>query len=187
MYYHSTGKPISKPVAPIQDTGVVHGKTEVARVCRAHGIGCVPYATARVENSRSIIARSKPPPPSREPFRNRFSTSKGELAHAPRLSTEQRVPSEMLEIARKWWLRVSRQRHDDWAKVHDFTRRISTGERWPSGLFGPSNYMWASDFPHTDSTWPYSRQIVERDFAGVPKEVTRKIVFEIAASLYEIG
>jgi hypothetical protein len=24
-------------------------------------------------------------------------------------------------------------RHDDWAKVHDFTRRIFTGERWPSG------------------------------------------------------
>ena len=54
-------------------------------------------------------------------------------------------------------------------------------------LFGPSNYMWASDFPHTDSTWPHSRQVVERDFAGVPEDVTRKIVFDNAASLYQIG
>jgi len=53
-------------------------------------------------------------------------------------------------------------------------------------LFGPTNYMWASDFPHTDSTWPESRKVVERDFAGVPDDVTRKIVFENAVALYHI-
>jgi uncharacterized protein len=46
--------------------------------------------------------------------------------------------------------------------------------------------MWASDFPHTDSTWPESRKVVERDFAGVPDDVTRKIVFENAVALYHI-
>ena len=46
--------------------------------------------------------------------------------------------------------------------------------------------LWASDFPHTDSTWPESRKVVERDFAGVPDEVTRKIVFENAVALYHI-
>jgi predicted TIM-barrel fold metal-dependent hydrolase len=54
-------------------------------------------------------------------------------------------------------------------------------------LFGPTNYMWASDFPHTDSTWPESRKVVERDFAGVPEDVKRKIVFENAANLYNIN
>jgi predicted TIM-barrel fold metal-dependent hydrolase len=54
-------------------------------------------------------------------------------------------------------------------------------------LFGSSNYMWASDFPHTDSTWPQSRQVVERDFAGVPDDVKRRIVFENAAGLYHIS
>jgi predicted TIM-barrel fold metal-dependent hydrolase len=54
-------------------------------------------------------------------------------------------------------------------------------------LFGPTNYMWASDFPHTDSTWPESRKVVERDFAGVPEDVKRKIVFENAAHLYNIN
>jgi len=53
-------------------------------------------------------------------------------------------------------------------------------------FFGTSNYMWASDFPHTDSTWPNSRKVIEKDFAGVPEDVTRKIVFENAAKLYRL-
>ncbi len=53
-------------------------------------------------------------------------------------------------------------------------------------FFGTNNYMWASDFPHTDSTWPNSRKVIERDFVGVPDDVTRKIVFENAAKLYRI-
>ncbi|MGH7907381.1 MAG: amidohydrolase family protein, partial [Candidatus Binataceae bacterium] len=48
-------------------------------------------------------------------------------------------------------------------------------------LLGADNYMWASDFPHADSTWPDSRKVIERDFAGVPIEVTRKIVYRNAA------
>lgn len=53
-------------------------------------------------------------------------------------------------------------------------------------FFGEDNYMWASDFPHADSTWPNSLQVIEKDFAGVPPEVTRKIVCENAAKLYRI-
>jgi predicted TIM-barrel fold metal-dependent hydrolase len=51
-------------------------------------------------------------------------------------------------------------------------------------LFGENNYMWGSDFPHTDSTWPKSREVIAKDFAGVPDEVTRKITFDNAARLY---
>jgi predicted TIM-barrel fold metal-dependent hydrolase len=46
--------------------------------------------------------------------------------------------------------------------------------------------MWASDFPHADSTWPNSRKVIEKDFAGVPEEVTRKIIFENAVKLYRM-
>jgi predicted TIM-barrel fold metal-dependent hydrolase len=53
-------------------------------------------------------------------------------------------------------------------------------------FFGEDNYMWASDFPHADSTWPNSREVIEKDFAGVPVGVTKKIVFENAAKLYHI-
>ena len=51
-------------------------------------------------------------------------------------------------------------------------------------FFGENNYMWASDFPHGDCTWPNSRKVIEEDFAGVPQRVTQKIVFDNAVKLY---
>jgi len=53
-------------------------------------------------------------------------------------------------------------------------------------IFGADNYMWASDFPHADSTWPHSREVIARDFDGVPEEVMRKIVFDNCARLYHM-
>jgi predicted TIM-barrel fold metal-dependent hydrolase len=46
--------------------------------------------------------------------------------------------------------------------------------------------MWASDFPHADSTWPDSLQVIEKDFVGVPKRVTQKIIYKNACKLYRI-
>ncbi len=59
----------------------------------------------------------------------------------------------------------------------------------PAGYrsFGENNYMWASDFPHTDSTWPHSREVIAKDFSGVPESVTAKIVFDNANKLYRMG
>jgi uncharacterized protein len=79
-------------------------------------------------------------------------------------------------------------------KPSDYIRRqlFATFQDDPVGpaaykLFGSTNYMWASDFPHTDSTWPESRKVVERDFAGVPDDVRRKIVYDNAKTLYHIN
>jgi predicted TIM-barrel fold metal-dependent hydrolase len=36
-------------------------------------------------------------------------------------------------------------------------------------FIGVSNIMWSSDYPHTVSTWPHSREVVERDSQGVPE------------------
>jgi predicted TIM-barrel fold metal-dependent hydrolase len=47
--------------------------------------------------------------------------------------------------------------------------------------------MWASDFPHTDSTWPNSLEVIKKDFAKVPPEVTQKIVFDNAMKLYRMA
>ena len=51
-------------------------------------------------------------------------------------------------------------------------------------IFGADNYMWASDFPHSDSTFPESRAWIEKNFAGVPEGVRRKIVHDNAVALY---
>jgi predicted TIM-barrel fold metal-dependent hydrolase len=55
-----------------------------------------------------------------------------------------------------------------------------------SHFFGEDNYMWASDFPHSDSTWPNSRKVIEREFSGVPDQTRDKIVYRNAAKLYGI-
>ena len=49
---------------------------------------------------------------------------------------------------------------------------------------GPENFMWASDYPHPLATWPHSRDVIARDFKGVPDEVKRKMVGANAAQLY---
>jgi len=54
-------------------------------------------------------------------------------------------------------------------------------------VFGEEKYMWASDFPHADSTFPNSLKVIDENFAGVPEKVTRNIVFENANRLYDMG
>jgi predicted TIM-barrel fold metal-dependent hydrolase len=51
-------------------------------------------------------------------------------------------------------------------------------------FIGVENIMWSSDYPHTVSTWPHSRDVVERDFKDVPAKDKRQIVRDNAARLY---
>jgi predicted TIM-barrel fold metal-dependent hydrolase len=54
-------------------------------------------------------------------------------------------------------------------------------------MVGVNNLMWASDYPHSDSTWPHSREVIARDFAGVDENDRRRITADNAAQLYGIG
>ena len=40
---------------------------------------------------------------------------------------------------------------------------------------GVDNMLWGSDFPHAESTWPMSREFLDRIFAGAPEDVVRKV------------
>jgi hypothetical protein len=44
--------------------------------------------------------------------------------------------------------------------------------------------MWASDYPHTQSTWPHSREVIAQNFATVTPEVRRNITWNNVADLY---
>jgi predicted TIM-barrel fold metal-dependent hydrolase len=46
--------------------------------------------------------------------------------------------------------------------------------------------MWASDYPHSDSTWPHSRKVIERDFDGVPDDELALLVGGNAARVYDL-
>ncbi|MDA1035768.1 MAG: amidohydrolase family protein [Chloroflexi bacterium] len=54
-------------------------------------------------------------------------------------------------------------------------------------FFGEGHMMWASDYPHHDSTWPFSQEIVEKETGHLEPAVARAILRDNAASLYEVG
>ena len=49
---------------------------------------------------------------------------------------------------------------------------------------GVDNLMWATDYPHPDSTWPESQQVIETHFKDVPIEEARQIIGGNAARFY---
>ena len=49
---------------------------------------------------------------------------------------------------------------------------------------GEHTYMWASDYPHTQSTWPHSREVIAQNFATVSADVRRNITCNNVADLY---
>ncbi len=51
-------------------------------------------------------------------------------------------------------------------------------------LPGAKNIMWSSDYPHSETTFPNSREIILRDFAGVPAADIRDIICNRARKLY---
>ena len=52
---------------------------------------------------------------------------------------------------------------------------------------GLDGLMFGSDYPHTESTFPKSREIMEDRLGGVPTEEQRMIVFDNANRLYGLG
>ena len=54
-------------------------------------------------------------------------------------------------------------------------------------LPGAKNIMWSSDYPHSETTFPRSREIILRDFAGVPADAVREIICTRARDFYKVG
>ncbi|MBI3798620.1 MAG: amidohydrolase family protein [Deltaproteobacteria bacterium] len=54
-------------------------------------------------------------------------------------------------------------------------------------FLGVDNFLWASDYPHVDSTWPHSQSVIEQHFAGMPAGDKQKILCDNAAKLYGIA
>ena len=52
-------------------------------------------------------------------------------------------------------------------------------------LPGGKNIMWSSDFPHSETTYPHSRDYIEEEFEGIPEADKREIVGGIAARFFQ--
>ena len=49
---------------------------------------------------------------------------------------------------------------------------------------GVNNIMWSSDYPHSETTWPHSKQSIAEHFAGVSAEDTYRMICGNATDLY---
>ncbi len=54
-------------------------------------------------------------------------------------------------------------------------------------MIGDDRVMWASDYPHPDSTWPNSRRVIEAQMRGLPEDTRRKLTRENARALYGLS
>lgn len=52
------------------------------------------------------------------------------------------------------------------------------------GAIGPDRCMWASDYPHVDSTFPHSIEAIRQSFGALPPDVCRAITADNCRALY---
>ena len=52
---------------------------------------------------------------------------------------------------------------------------------------GGGNIMWSSDYPHSETTFPRSREVILRDFEGIPETAVREIICDRARAFYGLS
>ena len=53
-------------------------------------------------------------------------------------------------------------------------------------LIGIENLMWATDYPHPDSTWPRSRKVLEDHFEGMSRDDVELIASGNVSRIYKL-
>jgi predicted TIM-barrel fold metal-dependent hydrolase len=54
------------------------------------------------------------------------------------------------------------------------------------GQWGTNNVMWSNDYPHPNSTWPNSRDVIKRDLGHLSADVKKRVLSQNALELYKI-
>jgi predicted TIM-barrel fold metal-dependent hydrolase len=127
----------------------------------------------------------------------------GEILTSPLLDRHPRLKLVLAEADTGWlpWMLARLDRgHERYARQNGVHTELKPSEYFHRnfsaafimdrvGVFtrdfmGVDNLMWSSDYPHTDSTWPRSRQSIEHDFAGVSAADRVKMTCTNAAKLY---
>jgi predicted TIM-barrel fold metal-dependent hydrolase len=92
------------------------------------------------------------------------------------------------------------KRHRFWMKANELSRLPSEffhehvyttfQDDWVAlqnlDLLNPRHLMWANDYPHSDSTWPWSHQLLEHHLQGVSEEQIGWILRENVRNLYRL-
>ena len=72
-------------------------------------------------------------------------------------------------------------RRQFYATIEDDRPAVLTRE-----IIGLDNLMWGSDYPHVDSTWPCSGEVLDEIFEGVPDADRNRITRDNVKNLYGI-
>ncbi len=68
-----------------------------------------------------------------------------------------------------------------YATIEDDTAALRTAD-----MIGEETLLWGSDYPHTDSTWPCSTQVLDEMFEGYSPETRDRITRTNVAKLYSL-
>ncbi len=58
--------------------------------------------------------------------------------------------------------------------------------KYMAGNWGTKNFMWSNDYPHPNSTWPNSRDVVERDLGHLAGEAKDRLLSQNVLELYKL-
>jgi predicted TIM-barrel fold metal-dependent hydrolase len=93
------------------------------------------------------------------------------------------------------------KRHRYWMKGQDLARlpseyfreniSLTFQDDWTAFQFadrmGDKQLMWASDFPHSDSTWPWSQDVIKEQTAHLDAATRKRILHDNVAELYKLA
>lgn len=54
------------------------------------------------------------------------------------------------------------------------------------GEWGTNNFMWSNDYPHPNSTWPKSRDVIQRDLGHLAADKKKRLLSQNVQALYNI-
>lgn len=91
-------------------------------------------------------------------------------------------------------------RHRHWLPAGTITKRpseyfreniyVTFQDDWVAfkvaGLCNHRRLMWANDFPHSDSTWPWSQDLLKKHVDGLSSEQTDCILHDNVSELYQL-
>ncbi|HEY1837506.1 MAG: amidohydrolase family protein [Rhizomicrobium sp.] len=90
------------------------------------------------------------------------------------------------------------KRHRAWLKCEEMTKLpseyfsqnvyVTFQDDWVAfkmtGMCNPRRLMWANDFPHSDSTWPWSQELLEQHTKSLTEQETKWILRDNVRELY---
>jgi predicted TIM-barrel fold metal-dependent hydrolase len=92
----------------------------------------------------------------------------------------------------KYWSRGNLQSQMKSSPGEYFERQIyatffnDPPSRMLVGQWGTKNFMWSNDYPHPNSTWPKSREVIERDLGHLQGEARTRLLSQNVQELYKI-